>query len=111
MAERRFTCPVPRIEQLPETMKPATLRLERVALRWRDLAERRRDHFLDLYQTGRWRRYCTYEKFMQDMRQAIVIADRWAAIAPEPEELVPEEALVDTALAPLEFDRPDDLAA
>jgi len=41
--------------QLPPTMVRATLRWDAVSLRWRDLAERRKDHFVELYQTGRWR--------------------------------------------------------
>ena len=60
-----------------------------VALRWRDLAERRRDHFLELYQSGRWKHYYTDEEFLKAMREAIMLAERWAAIAPWPEATEP----------------------
>jgi uncharacterized repeat protein (TIGR03809 family) len=45
------------------------------------LAERRRAHFLDLYESGRWRRYYDEEQFLYRMREAIGLAERWAEIA------------------------------
>ena len=86
MAHREFECPVPRISELPQTMVPATVRLEAVALKWRALAERRRDHHIDLYKSGRWRHYYTDQEFLTEMRTAIALAQRWARIAPQPEE-------------------------
>ncbi len=67
-------------------MLSATLKWERIALKWRDIAERRRDHHLDLYKSGRWQHYYTDEEFLAEMRQAVAIAERWAKIAPLPEE-------------------------
>ena len=55
---------------------------ERIALKWRDIAERRRDHHLDLYKSGRWKHYYTDEEFLDRDAQAVAIADRWAVIAP-----------------------------
>jgi uncharacterized repeat protein (TIGR03809 family) len=86
MAHREFECPVPRISALPQTMVQATVRLEAVALKWRGLAERRRDHHIDLYKSGRWRHYYTDQEFLIEMRTAIALAERWARIAPRPEE-------------------------
>jgi len=62
----------------PHAMAPA-------ALKWRDLAERRRAHFVELYQTGCWRHYYSEDRFTFEMRQAIALAERWAKIAPRPE--------------------------
>jgi uncharacterized repeat protein (TIGR03809 family) len=59
---------------------------ERVALKWRALAEGRRAHQLDLYKSGRWRHYYTDAEFLTEMREAVTIAERWAKIAPLPEE-------------------------
>jgi len=87
MGDRPFTCPVPRTEAMPETMKPTNIKIQRVALKWRALAEQRRDHFFALYESGRWTRYYTDHEFLDAMHQAIAIADRWAVIAPRPEEL------------------------
>lgn len=87
MGDRPFTCPVPRADAMPERMKPATITLQQVAQKWRVLAERRRDHFFSLYESGRWNRYYSDQAFLDAMRQAIAAADRWAAIAPTPEEL------------------------
>jgi uncharacterized repeat protein (TIGR03809 family) len=67
------------VRQFPRAMDQA-------ALKWRDLAERRRAHFIDLYQTGRWRHYYTDEQFLASMQEAINIANRWAQIAPRPGE-------------------------
>jgi uncharacterized repeat protein (TIGR03809 family) len=67
-------------------MVQATVKLEAVAIKWRVLAERRRDHHIDLYRTGRWRHYYTDQEFLIEMRAAIALAQRWARIAPQPEE-------------------------
>src|SRR5258708_23985557 len=86
MAHRGFECPVPRISELPKTMVQATVKLEAVALKWRALAERGRDHHIELYKPGRWRHYYTDQEFLAEMRTAIALAQRWAKIAPQPEE-------------------------
>ena len=86
MAHREFECPVPRISELPQTMVQATVKLEAAAFKWRALAERRRDHHFDLYKTGRWRHYYTDQEFLTELRTAIALAQRWAKIAPRPEE-------------------------
>ena len=52
-------------------MVKATVRLENVALKWRALAERRRDHHLELYKSGRWKHYYTEQEFLAEMRNAI----------------------------------------
>jgi uncharacterized repeat protein (TIGR03809 family) len=58
--------------------------LEEVTQKWRALAERRRAHFVELYHTGRWKRYLSEEEFLLKMRQAFKACDRWAEIAPTP---------------------------
>jgi uncharacterized repeat protein (TIGR03809 family) len=82
MAAREFTTPVPHLAEVPFRMLPAARSWERIVLKWRDIAERRRDHHLDLYKSGRWKHYYTDEEFLIEMRQAVAIADRWAVIAP-----------------------------
>jgi uncharacterized repeat protein (TIGR03809 family) len=67
-------------------MVQATVNLERVALKWRELAERRRNHFVDLYRSGRWRHYYSSEEFLSEMNEAVALAQRWAKIAPRREE-------------------------
>ena len=67
-------------------MIKATRRWEHVALKWRALAQQRCVHFDDLYRTGRWKRYYTEEKFLDELRQTMAMAGRWAKIAPRPEE-------------------------
>jgi uncharacterized repeat protein (TIGR03809 family) len=62
----------------------STPALYEVAQKWRALAERRRAHFVELYHTGRWKRYYSEEQFLLKMREAIKATDRWAEIAPTP---------------------------
>ncbi|MPZ56974.1 MAG: TIGR03809 family protein [Rhizobiales bacterium] len=57
-----------------------------VAKKWRDLAERRCAHFVELYRSGRWTHYYTEEQFLARMREVIHAADTWAQIAREPDE-------------------------
>jgi hypothetical protein len=58
--------------------------LEPVSLKWRNLIERRRAHFIDLYLTGRWKRYYAEEEFLAIFLETMNIADRWVEIAPKP---------------------------
>ena len=86
MAAREFTTPVPRVSEVPFRMLPAARNWEYIALKWRNIAERRRNHYLDLYKSGRWKHYYTDDEFLIEMRQAVAISDRWAVIAPRPGE-------------------------
>lgn len=50
--------------------------------RWRVLAERRLEHMTVLYETGRWRRYFTEEKFAEVIRQTRAAVEAWDRLAP-----------------------------
>ena len=99
MAAREFTTPVPRVSEVAFRMLPAARNWERIALKWRNIAEQRRDHHLDLYKSGRWKHYYTDEEFLVEMRQAVAIADRWAMIAPRPGEREASAAIEQPAAA------------
>ncbi|MCX7312753.1 MAG: hypothetical protein NTV56_13770 [Alphaproteobacteria bacterium] len=86
MADRQFSSPTPRTSEVPFSMITAVRKWERLALKWRALAERRRAHHLDLYKSGRWKHYYTDEEFLVEMSKAVAMAERWAKIAPLPEE-------------------------
>lgn len=60
--------------------------MDNAARRWRALAERRQAHFVELYESGRWKHYYTEEQFVASMRQAVAAAQRWAEIAPRAED-------------------------
>jgi len=66
--------------------------LEAVAQKWRALAERRRAHFLELCDTGRWRHYYSETQFLYRLREAIRLSERWAEIAPPADEAEPEQS-------------------
>jgi uncharacterized repeat protein (TIGR03809 family) len=57
-----------------------------VAQKWRDLAERRRLHFVELYLSGRWRHYYTEEQFLARMREVVHAVDAWTQLARAPAE-------------------------
>ena len=65
--------------------------LDQVAQKWRDLADRRRAHFVELYHSGRWKHYYTEERFLHRMREAIRAAESWALIAPRPADAAAAE--------------------
>ncbi len=61
--------------------------LDNVARKWVALAERRRAHIVELYDTGRWRHYYTQAELVEALREAIRVRDEWARIA----GLLPED--------------------
>ena len=95
MADRQFSCPNPRPEDGPLSMREASRKWQAIGLKWRDLAERRANHHVELFQSGRWKHYYTDERFLFEMRDAILLAQRWSKICAvaEPQAL-PEPAAV-----------------
>jgi hypothetical protein len=61
---------------------PSSYALEVAARKWRVLADRRRAYFVELYHSGRWKRYYGEEQFVLRLREAIRVSERWAEIAP-----------------------------
>lgn len=55
-----------------------------ITQKWRDLAERRRAHFIELYDTGRWKHYYTEEQLLARMREAIRLAEVWEELSTPP---------------------------
>jgi uncharacterized repeat protein (TIGR03809 family) len=52
-----------------------------IARKWHALAERRRAHFADLYDSGRWRKYYREQSFLTQMRETVRMADAWDRVA------------------------------
>jgi uncharacterized repeat protein (TIGR03809 family) len=67
-------------EQIPRCMPVA------LTQRWRALAERRRAHFIELYDTGRWKHYYTEEQLLIRMREAIQLSETWEQLCVPPRE-------------------------
>lgn len=82
---------------MPE--RQAAKALDQVAQKWRRLAERRREHFVELFYSGRWKRYYSEEQFLQRMREAIRLTERWAMIAPPPADEIKTAEVVPIAIA------------
>jgi uncharacterized repeat protein (TIGR03809 family) len=60
--------------------RPAFREFGKIAEKWRDLAEKRRDYFFELYRSGRWRLYHDHGEFLAQVREVAQICDRWAKI-------------------------------
>jgi hypothetical protein len=58
----------------------ASTKLASTAQKWRDLAQSRRNHLRDLQTTGRWKRYFRQDIFLQRLRDADHLCDRWDTI-------------------------------
>ena len=55
--------------------------LEQASWKWQELAERRRAHLVELFHSGRWKRYFTEQQFLHRLRDAIQASERWSEIA------------------------------
>jgi uncharacterized repeat protein (TIGR03809 family) len=66
-------------EQIPRCMSVEITR------RWRDLAEKRRAPFVELYDSGRWKHYYTEEQLLARLREAIRLAETWQRLAAGPD--------------------------
>ena len=60
---------------------PGAPRLDEIAHKWRNLADRRLAYFTELYRSGRWKHYYTMESFEVRMRDVIKAAKVWADLA------------------------------
>ena len=56
-------------------------RLDEIARKWHDLAERRLAYFTELYRSGRWKHYYTQERFALRMLDVIKAAKVWGELA------------------------------
>ncbi len=54
---------------------------DRLAQKWCDLANRRRDHIVELYESGRWKHYYTEQELVAALRDATQALQTWAALA------------------------------
>jgi uncharacterized repeat protein (TIGR03809 family) len=48
--------------------------------KWHALAERRRAYFVELYRSGRWRRYYGEEAFLAHLRAVMQNVEQWAKV-------------------------------
>ena len=54
----------------------------KIIVRWRILAERRLDHLIELYQSGRWKIYHEEAEFLRMVQEARAALKVWQALAP-----------------------------
>jgi hypothetical protein len=72
------------------TDQPAFRNWGKIAEKWRDLAERRRDDFAELYRSGRWRLYYDREKLLAQTRAVAEICERWTKVLEQHHRVLPQ---------------------
>lgn len=85
-------CDLVRLRRFSVSRSRPVPALNEVAHKWRELAERRRAYLVDLYYSGRWKRYCSEEQLLRRIRDAVDASERWGEIAPPPDVAPPEPA-------------------
>jgi uncharacterized repeat protein (TIGR03809 family) len=55
-----------------------------ITQKWRALAEQRRAHFVELYDSGRWKHYYTEEELVARTREAVRLSETWDQLATPP---------------------------
>jgi uncharacterized repeat protein (TIGR03809 family) len=69
-----------------------------VVTRWRMLAERRLNHLVELYETGRWKVYYSEPEFLKIIQEARVALKAWEQLAPpDPVQDKPVEVAIEQA--------------
>ena len=61
--------------------------------RWCAIAEQRLDHLIELYESGRWRRYHSEHAFMENLREAKTAVETWRMLARR--EATPDNRAID----------------
>ena len=66
----------------PPPMPPDSSQMSpELTARWRELAEQRCVHFLELQQTGRWKHYYSEREFLVRLRDAMHLLETWNKLA------------------------------
>ena len=71
-----------------------------IVVRWRMLAEQRLNHLIELYESGRWKRYHEEAEFLEMVQEARSALKVWQQLAPpdalydKPVEVSLEQALI-----------------
>jgi uncharacterized repeat protein (TIGR03809 family) len=78
-----------------------------IARRWLALVERREQHFADLSQSGRWRRYYTQTEFLNEMPKVLQVRNQWAALAGIPVKGLPGDDTRAQEAAPVSHPLPN----
>ena len=63
--------------------KSTSWRPDEFARKWHALAQRRREHLAELYQSGTWHRYFTEDRLRAHMREATREVEQWSAVVGE----------------------------
>jgi uncharacterized repeat protein (TIGR03809 family) len=73
---------MPIFDQEAANQKSAKQAGRSLVVRWRILAQQRMDHLIELYQTGRWKRYHKEQDFLEMVQEARTALKMWEQLAP-----------------------------
>jgi uncharacterized repeat protein (TIGR03809 family) len=63
-----------------------------ITQKWRDLAEKRRAHLVELFDSGRWKRYYNEEQLVARTREAVRLVETWEQLVTPPGATKPAAA-------------------
>jgi len=82
-------------------------RFNKTAEKWRDLAEKRRQYFEELHQSGRWKYYYTEALFFRRLSKAAELVELWEPVlkarvmeVPAVPKSAPKSAPMSSAMSP-----------
>jgi uncharacterized repeat protein (TIGR03809 family) len=82
-------------------------RFNKTAEKWRDLAEKRRQYFEELHQSGRWKYYYTETLFYRRLGKAAELVDLWEPVLkarvtelPSAPKSAPQSPPISSAMSP-----------
>lgn len=65
-----------------DSRRPEVKRAGDLVSRWRDLAEQRLEHLIELYQSGRWQKYYNETDFLKQIREVVAAVEAWKQLVP-----------------------------
>ncbi len=69
-----------------DSRRPEVKRAGDLVARWRDLAEQRLEHLIELYQSGRWQKYYNEADFLKQIREVVAAIEAWKQLVPSKQE-------------------------
>jgi hypothetical protein len=83
-----FPWKLPQARAMPDTISHCMS--EDITRKWHELAEKRREHFVELYESGRWQHYYSESEFLTLMREVVNLSEAWSKLTTVPPQ-VPAE--------------------
>ncbi len=90
------------------TTSAEQLRDQEIIARWRDLTERQVANLIDMYESGRWKRYYDADEFRDLMRESMAAVSAWQQLDSICREIEPRRERAVAAAPAFDADAPDE---